>query len=201
MNDPDGSPIRSGGAPSLRARREPEGVFTLAETTPSFHERFVRLFDADFPRLYRTMARLSGEPELAADVVQDAFVKLYQRGAMPDAPEAWLITVAMNLFRNEKTTRSRRLRLLTPARSEQTLADPPLSPEQALAGAASRRRVRVALERLPERDRRMLLLQAEGYRYREIAAALDLHEASVGVWLARARRAFRAAYEEAPDAF
>ncbi len=189
MNDPDGSLIRSGGAASRRASG-PEGVFTLAETTPSFHESFVRLFAADFRRLYRYMARLSGEPELAADVVQDAFVKLYQRGAMPDAPEAWLITVAMNLFRNEKTTRSRRLRLLTPARGEQILADPPPSPEGALPAAESHRRVRAALERLPERDRRMLLLQAEGYRYREIAAALDLHEASIGVWLARARRAF-----------
>ena len=46
----------------------------------------------------------------------------------------------------------------------------------------------------------MLLLQAEGYRYREIAAALGLNEASVGVLLARARHAFRQVYEEASDA-
>jgi DNA-directed RNA polymerase specialized sigma24 family protein len=42
----------------------------------------------------------------------------------------------------------------------------------------------------------MLLLQAEGYSYADIAAALRLNEASVGVFLARARRAFRSAYEE-----
>ena len=42
---------------------------------------------------------------------------------------------------------------------------------------------------------RVLLLQAEGSRYRDIAAALGLNEASVGVLLARARIAFRRAYE------
>lgn len=183
----------------IRVRRR-EGVATRAEATPSFHDHFVVLFETHFRRLYRYMDRLSGEPELAADVVQEAFVKLYRRGSLPDSPEAWLITVAMNLFRNEKTTRSRRLRLLTPTRGENVHADPPLSPEQEATGEDSRRRVRLALEHLPERERRMLLLQAEGYRYRDIAAALELNEASVGVFLARARRAFRQVYEEAGDA-
>jgi RNA polymerase sigma-70 factor (ECF subfamily) len=46
----------------------------------------------------------------------------------------------------------------------------------------------------------MLLLQAEGYSYRDIAAALELHEASVGTLLARARRAFLTAYGSRSDA-
>lgn len=166
-------------------------------TTPSFHDRFVALFDGHFDRLFRYMNRLSGDPDLAADVVQDAFVKLYQRGTLPDAPEAWLISVAMNLFRNARTTRSRRLRLLTPARSEHALADAPLSPEQSATAADTRRQVQFALTRLPERERGLLLLRAEGYSYRDIAKALKLNEASIGVMLARARRAFRQTYEDA----
>jgi RNA polymerase sigma factor (sigma-70 family) len=146
------------------------------------------------------MNRLSGEPELAADVVQEAFIRLYQRGSMPDTPAAWLISVAMNLFRNETTTRSRRLRLLSPVRGEHVIGAPPSSPEQAVVAEESRQRVRLALDRLPERDRRMLLLRMEDYSYREIAVALKLNEASVGVLLARARQAFREAYEEFPDA-
>lgn len=170
------------------------------EATLSFHDRFVGLFNAHFHRIYRYLDRLSGEPELAADVVQQAFVKLYGRGSLPDAPEAWLISVAMNLFRNEQAARSRRRRLLTPARGESAHSDPPPSPEQAAASEDSRRRVRSALDRLPERERRMLLLRAEGYSYRDIAAVLDLNEASVGVLLMRARSAFRTIYEEAFDA-
>ena len=44
------------------------------------------------------------------------------------------------------------------------------------------------------------LLQAEGYSYRDIAAALELNEGSVGTLLARARRAFLAAYGRESDA-
>ncbi len=185
--------------PRVRAGQREEAD-PLPEATPSFHDRFVELFDTHFHRLHRVMNRLSGEPELAADVVQEAFVKLYCRGSLPEAPEAWLISVAMNLFRNEKSKRSRRLRLLTPSRVEQAYGNPPPDPEQVATADDSRRRVRAALDRLPERERRMLLLRAEGYSYRDIALALSLNEASVGVLLARARRAFRQAYEDASDA-
>jgi RNA polymerase sigma factor (sigma-70 family) len=138
---------------------------------------------------------LSGEPDLAADLSQEAFVRLHQRGTMPDRPGLWLMTVALNLFRNTKSTRTRRRRLLTLARAASVLADPPPTPAQAGDDDESYGPVRVAMSRLSEREQRMLLLRAEGYSYRDIATALDLNEASVGTLLARAKRAFRSAYE------
>ena len=170
------------------------------ERTPSFHERFEELFDAHFKSVYRYLNRVSGDPDLAADVAQETFVKLYQRGSVPDMPAAWLISVALNLFRNAASTRSRRLRLLTPARGEAVLADPPSSPDEAIEAEDSRKRVRLALHRMPERERQLLLLRAEGYSYREMAVALQLNEASIGVLLARARHAFREIYGESSDA-
>lgn len=171
----------------------------LIERETPFHEAFVALFDTHFPRLYRYLDRLSGDPELAGDLAQEAFIRLYQRGSLPDVPQAWLITVAMNLFRNAKSSRTRRRRLLTLSRGEAAHSDPPPSPEQAAVAADVRRQVRSAVDRLPERERDILLLRAEGYSYREIATALELHEASVGTLLARAVRAFRESYE-GPDA-
>jgi RNA polymerase sigma-70 factor (ECF subfamily) len=168
----------------------------VTQVPPSFHERFTELFDEEYPRLCRYLSRLGGDSALAADVAQEAFVRLYARGALPERPEAWLISVAMNLFRNDRSMRARRFRLMTPARGERTVGDPPLPPDEAVIADDTRRRVRAALDTLPERDRQMLLLQAEGYSYADIAAALRLNEASVGVFLARARRAFRSAYEE-----
>jgi RNA polymerase sigma-70 factor (ECF subfamily) len=159
----------------------------------SFQDGFAKLFDAHFHRLYRYMNRLSGEPELAADLVQDAFVRLYRRGTLPDAPEAWLITVSMNLFRNVKSTRARRRRLLTVARAEALMSDPPGLPSES-GGQDLGEQVRLALDRMPERERQMLLLRAEGYSYRDIAMALELNESSVGTLLARAKRAFLEAY-------
>ena len=175
------------------------GELPSAEAKQSFHERFVALFEAHHPRLLRVLTRLSGEAELAADLTQEAFVRLYRRGSFPDAPEAWLITVALNQLRNERATSRRRLRLLVPV-ADSAFVDPPPTLEQASDELATSRRVRAAFERLAERDQRLLVLRAEGFRYNEIAAALEMNEASVGTLLARARRAFLAAYEEKSDA-
>jgi RNA polymerase sigma-70 factor (ECF subfamily) len=166
----------------------------------TFHEACGALFEAHFHRLFRFLDRVSGEPDLAQDVAQEAFIRLFRRGSLPDAPEAWLVSVALNLFRNAKSTRRRRLRLLTHDRSEAVLGDPAPAPDEAVLHQESRRRVRSALDRLPDRERHLLLLQAEGYGYRDLAAALELNEASVGTLLVRARRAFRQLYEEGPDA-
>ncbi len=127
-------------------------------------------------------------------------MRLYKRGAAPDQPVAWLITVALNLLRNTRSTESRRRRLLTPVRAEAALSDPTPPPSAGLDSAEVRARVRAALQRLSERERQLLLLRAEGFRYHELATTLNLNVASVGVLLARAKRAFRAAYEEPGDA-
>jgi RNA polymerase sigma-70 factor (ECF subfamily) len=89
---------------------------------------------------------------------------------------------------------------MTPARAEAAHSDPAASPADAAERAELSRRVREALDGLPARERRLLLLRAEGYRYRDIALALELNEASVGTLLARAKRAFRVRYESRPDA-
>jgi RNA polymerase sigma factor (sigma-70 family) len=168
--------------------------------TASFHDRFVVLFDAHFHRVFRFLDRVSGDPDLAADIAQEAFVKLYDRGSLPDRPEAWLISVSMNLFRNARSTGSRRLRLMTRARGEAVHSDPLPTPEESSSAAESGRRVRRAIDRLPERERNLLLLQAEGYSYRDIAEVLELNESSIGTLLARARVLFREAYQDPSDA-
>lgn len=166
----------------------------------SFADAFEELFHEHFPRLYRYLDRLSGDPDLAGDLVQETFLRLYARGSPPDRPAAWLITVATNLFRNARAKTATRARLLTPARGADVLADPPPSPVEAIESLELQRRVRATIDALPERDRCLLLLRAEGYGYREMAAALNLNEASVGTLLARAKRSFRDLYEEGPDA-
>ncbi|MGH7468195.1 MAG: RNA polymerase sigma factor [Longimicrobiales bacterium] len=163
--------------------------------TPPFHDEFVLVFDQHFARLFRYLDRLSGDVELAADLAQETFIKLHQRGSLPAAPEAWLITVAMNLFRNVQATRARRRRLLPVSRAGVVTSDPPALPDHMAEANETRARVRCAIDRLPERDRALLLLIAEGYSYHHIACALDINEASVGTLLARAKRAFRAAYQ------
>ncbi len=183
------SPPGTGG-PTTQDSRERHVV------AQSFDAAFVALFDAQHHRVFRVLDRLSGDADVAADLAQDAFVRLYRRGSLPDAPGAWLVSVAMNLFRNLRTAKRRRLRLLTTTRAEGMHADPAPSPADGVDARDTQRRVRHAMQQLDERDRRLLLLRAEGYRYREIAVVLAINEASIGTLLARAQRAFRLCYKE-----
>ncbi len=176
----------------MTAKELPAGMtFPVPDSATPFHEEFVTLFTERFGGLWRFLDRLSGDPDLASDLAQDSFVKLYRRGSLPDRPNAWLVTVALNLLRNTRATASRRLRLLTVERALHVHADPPPSPDGAAVADDRRRQVRRALDRLPERDRQLLLLRAEGMSYRDLADVLQLNEASIGTLLARAKRAFR----------
>lgn len=167
---------------------------TLERMTRAFPDQLQEVSDAHRASLFRYFDRLSGDPDLAADIVQESFIRLFRRGSLPDRPDRWLVTVGLNLFRNDRTMTRRRRELRQERERELSPARPP-SPVEAVAADDRRHRVRAALELLPERDRELLLLKAEGYSYRDMASILDLNEASVGTFLARAKRAFMSAWE------
>ena len=161
----------------------------------AFEADFRAAFGARHAELFRVIDRYLGDASLASDIVQETFVRLYQRGTMPDDLRAWLVSVALNQARDEQRTRSRRLRLLRRRAPEENMGDAAPSPEDDVLSAERRMLVRRALGTLPQRDRALLLLREEGYSYRELAVALEIVEASVGTLLARAKVAFRRAYE------
>ncbi len=175
-------------------RKEPSAL--RADAT--FDAQFRQAFDDRFHSLFRYLDRLSGDAALSADIAQEAFVRLYHRGAMPEDPGAWLVSVVNNLFRDERRRSSRRVRLLARKSPESTLGDPTPAPDAHLFSEAERNAVRNALDGLSERERQLLLLREEGYSYREMSIALGIVESSVGTSLMRARAAFRVAVERRP---
>ena len=166
----------------------------------SFDAEFCRVFESRFPSLSRYLDRLTGDAALAADVAQETFIRLYRRGAMPDDVPGWLVSVANNLVRDEHRRSTRRLRLLAREAAEPPGDDALALPDAELVVDERRRAVRAALDTMRERERQLLLLRHEGYSYRELATALGLTESSVGTLLARAKAAFRSAFEERHDA-
>ena len=180
-------------APRERGVREP---LVSGRPDASFEEQFRTCYAARFATLFTYLDRLTGDADLASDVVQEAFLRLYRRGAMPDEPAGWLVVVANNLVRDERRRTSRQLRLLTESPSRAPSSTPSAGPDADLERAERVRAVRAALETVTPRDRQALLLRHAGYSYREIAAALRLAEGSVGTTLLRAGRAFRDAFKE-----
>lgn len=164
-----------------------------------FPELVREVHDAHYASIFRYLDRLSGDTDLAADIVQEAFVRLFRRGALPDKPDRWLVTVALNLFRNERSTAGRRSQLTARHASDLRPVSGP-SPVERFDALRLQAKVREALSRLSLRERELLLLRAEGYSYRDLAAVLELNQASVGTLLARAKRAFEKVYEEVEHA-
>lgn len=172
----------------------PEPAPAPAAVEPSFDETFATLFRERFTMLYRYLKRMSGDSALADDVAQESFVRLHARGTMPADPAAWLVSVANNMVRDEHRSdkRHRRLLALWVAPAEESRRTPP-SDARVLAQEREAA-VRRALDVLPPRDRRLLILRHEGFSYREIAEALGVAPSSVGTLLARATAALTTAY-------
>jgi RNA polymerase sigma-70 factor, ECF subfamily len=156
----------------------------------SFEAAFQQVFAERFDALFRYLDRLTGDPGLAAEVAQETFVKLYQRGTMPDEVGGWLVSVANNLWRGKCRRQSRRRRLLASRPADVTMGDGLPAPDADLISDERRRLVQAALEGLPLRDRQLLLLRHSGFSYREIASALGISGASVGTLLPRASVSF-----------
>ena len=164
-------------------------------TEASFERAFRAGFAAWFEELFRYLDRSTGDPEFASDLAQEALVRLYRRGMMPENVRVWLLSVAINQLRDERRRRTRQQRLLGKRQSGDLMADPPPAPDGAMLKEEARRSVQRALESMSVRDQQLLLLRHEGLSYRELATTLDLTETSVGTLLVRARAAFRAALQ------
>lgn len=150
------------------------------------------LFRSIYPSLFRYLHRMTGDADAADDMAQEAFVRLLGRSMPEDEARLWLFTVATNLFRDGARTSKRRERLLTV--TPWTPSALP-APDESLERSRTIGRVRQALDQLSPRDRQMLLMREEGFRYDEIAQVAGVAPGSVGTLLARAARRFAGVYD------
>ncbi len=173
-----------------------QGSPILAERTePEDRAVFDRIFRDQHRAVERHLVYLTGDRQLAEDLTQETFGKLYARGLDDGGvaianPHAWLLTVASNLAYNHFRAEARRARRETAAETDRAAE----GDRDAVLD------VRSALVRLDVRDRTVLLLRHTGFTYAEIAEAVGVAPSGVGTILARAQRRFREVYEGAPGA-
>jgi RNA polymerase sigma-70 factor (ECF subfamily) len=155
-------------------------------------EEVVALFDEFRDPLLRYLSSFGLAFEDGEEVIQEVFLALFQhlhRGKPRDNLRGWLFRVAHNLAlkRRSRTLRdsgSRADPKGTPGAAE-LAREPGPSPEEQVVNRQTERRLRAVVQALPEQDRRCLFLRAEGLRYREIAAVLDMSLGAVSLSLGR----------------
>ena len=161
---------------------------------PGSREDFDRLYRSAYPRVYRTLSAILGDPAEAEDCAQDAFVKAFKAWGRwrPDAPaEAWIHRIAVN--RAISYRRSAQLRtvgeLLRRMGKPKGSADP--------AHVATRPDLLTALRSIPPKLAAAIVLRHyHGYNNREIAAALGVSERTIGTRLSQAAERLRVLLEE-----
>jgi RNA polymerase sigma-70 factor (ECF subfamily) len=154
---------------------------------------FEAIFAKLHPSLFRYLNRLTGDADVAADISQEAFVRLLQK-PLPEADaRRWLFTVATNLVRDWARAGERQRRLLKDSYRGPTR---PTRPDESAERSLRIAEVRAALAEIAPRDREILLMREEGFRYAEIAEVVGVAPGSVGTLLARALRRFASVYGE-----
>lgn len=153
-------------------------------------------------RAYQYAFRLTSNPEEAADVVADAFVRVFaalHNFKGQSAFSTWLYRILTNCFLDmRKKDKSKYQTSLESALQteegevERQIEDDGPSPGEEAERMERARAVQGAIEQLPEYQRAMIMMyHAEGLAYEEIAEALDLPIGTVKSRLNRARLSLR----------
>jgi RNA polymerase sigma-70 factor (ECF subfamily) len=166
-----------------------KGVADVVAVEGSFED----FFEDEQERLLRLLWMVTGSLQEAEDIVQDAFLRVWERwpkvSAM-DSPTGYLHHAAMNIFRNR--FRRARLALRTAIGS-----DPPVD---AFASAEDRISVSSALRSLTGKQRAALVLtDLLGYPADEAGQMLGVRGSTVRSLSSTARAALRDAKELADE--
>lgn len=151
------------------------------------------LFARHHAEIYAYLVRMVRDPDLAADLTQDAFVKAYRAYDLlgkPDNARAWLYQIAHRVAIDE--LRRRKVIRFVPFVGQSRGAAP--SAERLAMDARLSDDLARALARIPERQRAALLLaEVHDLSGLELAAVLGVSHVAARALLTRARESLRQA--------
>lgn len=158
-----------------------------AATEPMDDEVFAGFYERSARPLWAYLARTSGDPALADDLMQESYIRFLCAPHPPSyfaegevACRRYLFRIATNLLRDH-WRRPRAASIEDVPESFFAHSDTGQTDSQMILGPA--------LARMRPRERQLLwLAHAEGYSHREIAEVTGLASASIRLLLFRARR-------------
>jgi len=143
-------------------------------------EKFEDIYLENYRVLYRVAQKMVGNHADVADIVQEAFIDLFnstRNGAPVLHPKSWLYRVTMNKSIDHLRKNNRNLYL------EQT-QDVQLATKE--ENNDERELIRNAMVCLKPRERMLVVLYSEGLTYNEMAEATGIRISSIGKMLSRA---------------
>lgn len=184
------------------ASEEAEFIERLRSAAPGAFEVLIDRYSGD---IYALLFRVTGDPDEAADLTQDTFIRALRAiGTFRGDSElkTWLFRIAINESRNRFRWWKRRKRDLTMSldacigdtdmRLSDTLADQGQSPEENVLELERDAALRAALVEVPQIFREAVVLcDIEGLSYEETASALGIGLGTVKSRISRGREELR----------
>jgi RNA polymerase sigma factor (sigma-70 family) len=186
----------------------PTGEGTVALLTclaNDLDEGFADLVRSEERVVYSVALRMTRSSFEAEDLTAETFLRAYRalRGydrnrVLTLRPRSWLLTIALNTWRNAVREASRRPTLLPSADLPDTLADGH-DVERAVEGAETRRELGRLVAQLPVAQRVAVVLRhVVGLPMVEVAAVLDCPEGTAKSHVSRGLRKLRTLYDTVP---
>jgi RNA polymerase sigma factor (sigma-70 family) len=144
-------------------------------------DRIERAYREEGARLWRALVAHVGDPDVADDVVAEAFAQAIRRGEAIQDPAAWIWRTAFRIAMGAMNDR-RRMGELPETAYE--MPEPALDVIQALRALGAKQRAS------------LILYHYAGYRAREIAEMIGSTPAAVKVHLSTGRRRLRRLLED-----
>jgi len=196
-------------ASAIGIRAEEQGF--VAELKAGSEDAFHLLLAQYGQPIYSLIVRSLRDPQEAADVTQEVFVKVFRNISSfhgEASLRTWIYRIALHEASNRRRWwcrhKRQELTIDTPVENEDgetfcmadALTANGLSPFDEAAAAQLRERVAAALHTLPEAFREVVILrEIEGFGYEEIAEMLQVNLGTVKSRLTRGRAALRQALE------
>jgi len=165
-----------------------ELVWLIGAVAKGDQAAFERIYVATRAKLYGVVLRILGKPELAEEVMQETYLKVWKMAHTFDPTLASPITWMVAMARNRAIDIVRR-------RSEVSIEDEPEAQNVAAESAPplARREMTEELKRLlaclgkldPEKQRIVLLAYYSGWSREQLSTKLDIPVNTIKTWLRR----------------
>ncbi len=166
-------------------------VVMKTERTICHPKVFRTIYEEHSKSLYNFMYYKCGDKDLAEDLVQESFVKLWENCAKVelDKSKSFLFTIANNLFLNHVAHKKIVLKHSSESTLNQTNNE---SPEFLLEEKEFLVKLKSTIADLPEKQREVFLLnRIDKKKYKEIAELLDLSVKAVEKRMSLALKSLR----------
>jgi RNA polymerase sigma-70 factor, ECF subfamily len=173
--------------PASRQETRQDLADALSRMAHGDKSAFAAVYATTCVKLYGVIVRILGRRELAQEVLQDVYVRVWQRAGNFDptlgSPITWMVAIARNRALDEAKRKTMRSLEDMPELLELPDADDPLA---SLERNEERRRLQACLDRLePQRKQILRMAYHYGMTREEIARRVQRPAATVKTWLRR----------------